>query len=163
MASRRGRGGPHAPFIARDDAHLCPCLRADARDAGAAGGRLVLGLRQRRAAAGDGDDAPPKRPSYREGFFFALLNVGAIAVLGLVTTVVTARIYGIEVVGQFALVYAPVGAVWFLSTVREQPALIRVLAPLHGRDPLVTGLWAATFAFSFALTLVISVLGMVAT
>ena len=72
--------------------------------------------------------------------------------LALLSGIVTARLYGIRVIGEFALAYAPTGAVWYLSTVREQPALVKALAPLRPRDPLVTGLFTAVFAFSTALT-----------
>ncbi len=60
-------------------------------------------------------------------------------------------------IGEFALAYAPTGAVWFLSSVREQPALIRLLAPLPPRSPRVTGLFIPVFIFSEALTLVSSI------
>jgi O-antigen/teichoic acid export membrane protein len=59
------------------------------------------------------------------------------------------------VVGEFALACAPMGAVWYLSTAREQPALVKALAPLRPRDPLVTGLFTAVFSFSTALTAVV--------
>jgi O-antigen/teichoic acid export membrane protein len=103
------------------------------------------------------------RRSYREGFTFAVISVGVLAVLGLVTTFVTARIYGVDVIGQFALAYAPTGAVWFLSTVREQPAMIRKLAELPPRSTRVTGIFVAVFAFSSSLTLVVSALAAVVT
>ena len=70
-----------------------------------------------------------------------------------------ARLYGIEVIGQYALAAAPMGIVAFLSTVRERPGLIRALNPLPPRSPQVTGILAAVFAFSVALTGVVSVLG----
>ena len=84
------------------------------------------------------------------------------AVLSLVTAVVTARIYGIQVMGEFALAFAPTGIVWVLSSVREQPALVRALAPLAPRDPRATGLFAAVFGFSFVLTLTALAAGLVA-
>lgn len=102
------------------------------------------------------------RPSLSERFGFAGLSFGAAILLSVVTSVVMARVYGITVVGQWALAAAPVGALWFLSTVREQPALIRAITPLSARDPRVSGLFTAVFAFSTALTLVTSVIVMVA-
>jgi O-antigen/teichoic acid export membrane protein len=71
--------------------------------------------------------------------------------------VAVARLYGITVVGEFALAGAPAGTVWLLSTVREQPALMRKLTPLRARDARVTGLFAAVLAFSFLLTATVSV------
>lgn len=75
--------------------------------------------------------------------------------LGLVTSVILARIYGVEVIGQFALVIAPVAAVTYLSSAQEQAALIRELTLLEPRAPRVTGLFAAVFAFSFTLSAVV--------
>ncbi|HKP17780.1 MAG TPA: hypothetical protein VJT84_04820 [Gaiellaceae bacterium] len=98
--------------------------------------------------------ATTARASFREGFAFAGLSSVAGACLSLVSGIVVARLYGIDTIGAFALAAAPSGAVWFLSSVREQPALVRALAPLEPRDPRVTGLWVAVFTFSQALTTV---------
>jgi O-antigen/teichoic acid export membrane protein len=105
-----------------------------------------------------GPTPPRRRPTFSEGVAFSVLSFGSIAVLSLVTAVVTARIYGIQVMGEFALAFAPTGIVWVLSSVREQPALVRALAPLAPRDPRATGLFAAVFGFSFVLTLTVSAL-----
>ncbi len=75
------------------------------------------------------------------------LSFLANALLALVTSVIVARLYGVSAIGEFALAGAPAGAVWLLSTVREQPALMRRLTPLAPRDPLVTGLFAAVLSF----------------
>jgi O-antigen/teichoic acid export membrane protein len=106
----------------------------------------------------DGGKPPRRRPTFSEGVAFSVLSFGSIAVLSLVTAVVTARIYGIQVMGEFALAFAPTGIVWVLSSVREQPALVRALAPLAPRDPRATGLFAAVFGFSFVLTVTVSAL-----
>ena len=100
-------------------------------------------------------DAPvEERPSFRSAFGFGVLSFAVSGVLALGSSILTARIYGVTVIGEFALAYAPTGAVWFLSSVREQPALIRLLAPLPLRSPQVTGLWVPVFVFSSGLTLV---------
>jgi O-antigen/teichoic acid export membrane protein len=99
-----------------------------------------------------------KRGTYDKGFSLATLNFLGSAVLGLAASVVVARLYGITVVGEYALVVAPAGAVWLLSTVREQPALMRKLTPLQPRDARITGMFAAVLTFSFALTTVVSVI-----
>lgn len=115
-----------------------------------------------RASAGSNAESErteaTERRSFREGFGFGSLSFVAGAVLGAVSTVAVARLYGIQVIGEFALATAPAGVVWFLSTVRERPALVRILATLAPRDPRVTGLFAAVFAFSFALTAVVALL-----
>ncbi len=102
------------------------------------------------------------RGSYRQGFSYALLSMGSLAIVGIVATVVTARVYGIRVIGEFALATAPVGAMWFLTSVKEQAALIRRLTSLQPRDPLVTALFLAVLAFSGGLTVVVSALAAVA-
>jgi O-antigen/teichoic acid export membrane protein len=99
-----------------------------------------------------------RRSSYSEGVAFGTLSFGVIGVVGLVTSVVTARIYGVEVLGEFALVYAPTGLTWYVSTVKEQAALVRELSTLAPRTPRVTALFAAVFTFSSGLTLLVSVL-----
>lgn len=76
------------------------------------------------------------------------------------TSVVIARIYGVDVIGQFALVTAPIVAVSYLSTAQEQAALIRELTVLPARAPRVTGLFAAVFAFSFTLSAVVGAIAM---
>ncbi len=98
------------------------------------------------------------RPSYGHGLGHGASSFIANTLLALVTSVVVARLYGVNVIGEFALAGAPAGAVWLLSTVREQPALMRRLTPLEPRDPLVTGLFAAVLTFSTALTAAVSLL-----
>lgn len=80
------------------------------------------------------------------------------AVLGVASSIILARVFGVKVVGQFALASAPAGALWFLSSVKEQTALIKRLTALPERDPQVTGLWAAVFVFSMALTIVVALI-----
>ncbi len=111
----------------------------------------------------EGEDPSTGRASYSEGFAFGAMSFVVGGVLAVLTGIVTARLYGIHVVGEFALAYAPTGAVWYLSTAREQPALVRALAPYRPRDPHVTGLFVAVFAFSTALTFVVSILAGIAT
>jgi len=102
------------------------------------------------------DAAADERPSFTNAFGFGALSFLVSGVLALASSILTARIYGITVIGEFALAYAPTGAVWFLSSVREQPALIRMLAPLKPRSPRVTGLFVPVFIFSSCLTLIAS-------
>lgn len=99
-----------------------------------------------------------KHGSYRAGFFFGTLTFCAMVGTGLISTIVTARLYGIDVIGQYALVAAPVAAIWVLSTVKEQQALIREITGLKPREPRVTQLFAAVFTFSMGLTLLVGML-----
>jgi O-antigen/teichoic acid export membrane protein len=102
------------------------------------------------------------RGSYRGSVAYGGLAFAATALFGVVTSIVIARLYGIEVVGEYALVIAPTSALWFLSTAGERIALQRELATLEPRTPRATALAAATLTFSFALRLVAAVLMMVA-
>jgi len=79
----------------------------------------------------------------------------------LFTSILSARLYGITVIGQAALALAPVAIVTLLSTVREQPAMVRELAKLQPRHPRVTGVFLAVFTFSFALTAAVTAIGLV--
>ena len=63
--------------------------------------------------------------------------------LGLVSTIITARLYGVRIIGEFALVTVPVAALWALSSVKEQQALIKEITRLPPRHPRVTQLFAA--------------------
>jgi O-antigen/teichoic acid export membrane protein len=98
-----------------------------------------------------------QRGSYRAGFFFGALSFGVAVGLGFASTVLTARLYGIDVIGDFALVWAPVAALWVLSTVKEQQALIKEITSLSPGHPRVTQLFAAVFTFSAGLTLLMAI------
>lgn len=98
------------------------------------------------------------RGSYRSGFVFGVLNFMARGGLGVLSAIIVSRVYGIQIIGQFALVSAPVGVLWVLSTVKEQQALIKEITGLPRRHPRVTQLFAAVFTFSAGLTAVISML-----
>jgi len=116
--------------------------------------------------SGDGPPRDPPAPegkrvergSYASGLGLGTFSFFGNALLALAASVVIARLYGVTIVGEYALAGAPAGAVWLLSTVREQPALMRRLTPLAPRDERITGLFAAVLTFSFALTAVVSVL-----
>lgn len=115
-----------------------------------------------RSSARRGSPGGPSRAaahgSYRAGFAFGILSFLAIAAFGLLSAIATARIYGVRVIGGFALASAPVSALWVLSTVKEQSALIREVTGLPPRHPRVTELFAAVFTFSTALTAAMALL-----
>jgi O-antigen/teichoic acid export membrane protein len=100
----------------------------------------------------------PARASYSEGLSLGVLNFAAVAVLGVVSSILIARIYGIQVMGQAALAHAPAVVLSVLSTVREQSALVRELSVLPARAPRITGLFVAVFSFSSALTVAVGAL-----
>ncbi len=98
------------------------------------------------------------RASYRTGFAFGTLGFFVVTAVGIVSTIVTARLYGVRIIGEAALVLAPVAALGILSTVKEQQALIKEITGLTARDRRVTQLFAAVFTFSFGLTASVAVL-----
>ena len=103
-----------------------------------------------------------RRRSYTSGVAFGLASFASIALMTLATSILTARIYGVTVIGETALALAPVTIVTLLSTVREQPAMVRKIAQLPPRDPAVTGISLAVFCFSFALTAIVAAIGVLA-
>lgn len=107
------------------------------------------------------EPAPPERGTLTAGLSLGAASFVINIVVSLVTSVLIARLFGVRVVGQFALAFAPTGAVWLLSTVREQPALQRKAAVLPPRHPALTGLFVAVFVFSTGLTVVIAAIAVV--
>ena len=110
------------------------------------------------AGSADADRPKGRRGSYRAGFFFGTLSFGVAIGLGFASTVLTARLYGVETIGDYALVWAPVAALWVLSTIKEQQALIKEITGLTPREPRVTQLFAAVFTFSVGLTATMALL-----
>jgi O-antigen/teichoic acid export membrane protein len=104
------------------------------------------------AGSSDADRRKGRRGSYRAGFFFGTLSFGVGIGIGFASAVLTARLYGVETIGDYALVWAPVAALWVLSTIKEQQALIKEITNLEPGHPRVTQLFAAVFTFSSGLT-----------
>lgn len=98
--------------------------------------------------------------SYRSGVGFGVLTFGSNALIAVVSSIAIARLYGIDVLGEWALVFAPATIMGALSSVREQTAFVRELASLKPREPRATGLFVAILAFSSVLTLVVGLLVM---
>jgi O-antigen/teichoic acid export membrane protein len=110
------------------------------------------------------DQSPsPARPgSFRAGFAFGVLSFLSVTFFSVGSAIIASRLYGVRIVGQFALVSAPVVAMWVLSTAKEQAALIKEITSLPPRDPRVTQLFAAVFTFSSTLTVAMSTLAAIA-
>ncbi len=81
-------------------------------------------------------------------------------VVGAVTTLLMSRIYGVTLIGEFALISAPVVALAFISTVKEQAALVKEITGLPPRHPRITELFSAVFTFSAGLTVALSIIAM---
>lgn len=95
-----------------------------------------------------------QRASYTSGLFFGALSFGSMLVLGLGSSIALARVYGVEVIGEYAILLASMMVVNLLSTLREQEALIRDIAKFDRHDPRITGRFYATLGFSVGLTIV---------
>ena len=107
---------------------------------------------------GTTDDEVSDRPSFRKGLAFASGSFLSTVLLSILSSIVTARLYGIRVVGLYALAIAPYILLTQVSSLREQAAFVRRAAVLPRRSHEATGLLVAVIAFSSALTLVMGVL-----
>ncbi len=99
-----------------------------------------------------------RRASYREALSYGAMSTVALALFGVVSSIVIARIFKAEVIGEAAIALAPYLALQLLSSFREQAALVRKLATLPPRDPRITGLSAAVMAFSTALVVTVAMI-----
>src|SRR3954454_5240731 len=107
--------------------------------------------------------AKGRRGTYKSGLSFGAASFVFMAVFGVVNSVVIARSYGVSVLGESALSTARVNVIWYLSSARERPAFARELAQLPLRAPRVSGLYYAMLIWSFGLTLVVSIIGLIGT
>jgi O-antigen/teichoic acid export membrane protein len=102
---------------------------------------------------------PAERASYRKSAGFGAVSFLVVSCVSVISGITTARLFGIHVIGEWALALAPSMIIAYLSTAREQAALVRELTLLPARAPRVTGLLSAVFAFSLALTVVVAAIG----
>jgi O-antigen/teichoic acid export membrane protein len=87
---------------------------------------------------------------------FAAASFCASVLLSLVSSIATSRIYGIKVIGEYALVSAPWIMVTMLSTIAEQVEFIRRLSRLDARHPQISALLTVVLAFSSSLTFMVA-------
>lgn len=85
---------------------------------------------------------------------FGVLSFGCAAVVGIAASICVARIYGIHVVGAYALALAPAGTLALVASVREQVALVRRLEGVDAAGE-ARGLVAAMVFFSLATGIVL--------
>jgi len=97
-----------------------------------------------------------RRASYREGLSFGALSFVLSASLSTVSSILSSRLYGVGVIGEYALAVGAVAYVRLMSTAKERPALIRELATLEPRVPRIGGLFFAVLTFSVVLTWLVS-------
>jgi O-antigen/teichoic acid export membrane protein len=91
---------------------------------------------------------------------FAAASFATSVVISLASSVASSRIYGVTVIGEYALVTAPWIIVTQISSVNEQVPFLRAVALLPRRDRRISALFAAVVAFSSSLTIVVSLLAM---
>ena len=82
----------------------------------------------------------------------SFVNMG----IGVVSALVISRIYGATILGGYALAYLAVALLPYLTSLCEQPALVRLLAVEPERGERGSGLVLATMTLSFTLTILIS-------
>jgi O-antigen/teichoic acid export membrane protein len=97
------------------------------------------------------------RPSFRVGMGFAASSFVFNALLSVFSAIVTARVYGVETIGEYALVIAPWLMLVQFSNLSEQVALVRDLADLPARSSRVTGLFVPVLGFSATWTSAVAV------
>jgi O-antigen/teichoic acid export membrane protein len=89
---------------------------------------------------------------YARGLKYSAYDSATMLVLGLASAVVTARVFGAEVIGAFALTTLLTGSLHMVSNVREQGGLVRELTHFEPGAPEARALLWLTLAFSVALT-----------
>jgi O-antigen/teichoic acid export membrane protein len=104
------------------------------------------------------DHGRSHRPSLQTGLSFGALSFITSTVIAIVSSIITARIYGVHVMGQFALVTAPSALIWLLSNAGEQVASVRFLVGFPPRHPRATGIFFVVFSFSMILTTTVGLL-----
>jgi O-antigen/teichoic acid export membrane protein len=90
--------------------------------------------------------------AHRRGLGFAGASFLTTAIVATASAVVTSRIYGVGVIGEFALVSAPYITVSRLSSTGEQTAMINRLAVLGRRNELGSSIFASVLGFSYLIT-----------
>ncbi|MCU1488008.1 MAG: hypothetical protein JWN67_4754 [Actinomycetia bacterium] len=100
------------------------------------------------------DEGPPGRPSVKEGFSFAATSFAVNVVVGMLSALLTARVYGVSVIGQYAIATAPWLTVIQFSSVAEQVPLTRKVSLLPAHHRMVAGLFMPILLFSVGLTVV---------
>jgi O-antigen/teichoic acid export membrane protein len=94
---------------------------------------------------------------FAHGLRYSAYDAVSSAVLGLVSAIVTARVFGAEVVGALALVATLTGALHLISNVQELGGLVRELTRYAPGTPQPRALMWATLTFSSGLTVAVLV------
>lgn len=94
---------------------------------------------------------------YAHGLKYSVYDTVTSFALGLVSAIVTARVFGAEVIGAFALVSLLTGSLHLVSNVREQGGLVRELTRYAPRAQESRALLWLILGFSALLTLAVMI------
>jgi O-antigen/teichoic acid export membrane protein len=109
-------------------------------------------IRDNRRVPDDDAPAPAEQDRYAHGLKYSVYDTASSFVLGLTSAVVTARVFGAEVIGAFALASLLTGSLHMVSNVREQGGLVRELTRYAPGAPECRALLWLVLGFSAALT-----------
>jgi O-antigen/teichoic acid export membrane protein len=109
------------------------------------------------------DDAPRppagdirrEQERYVRGLKYSAYDSVTSVVLGLASAIATARVFGVEVIGAFALATLLTGSLHMISNVREQGGLVRELTRYEPGSPEPPALLWSTLALSAAITVAV--------
>ncbi len=99
--------------------------------------------------------APAEQDRYARGLKYSAYDTATSFVLGLASAIVTARVFGAEVIGAFALASLLTGSLHMVSNVREQGGLVRELTRYVPGAPETRALLWLVLGFSVVLTIAI--------
>jgi O-antigen/teichoic acid export membrane protein len=119
--------------------------------------RSADAIRDNRAVPGNDAPAQAEQDRYAHGLKYSAYDTVSSFVLGLASAIVTARVFGAEVIGAFALATLLTGSLHMVSNVREQGGLVRELTRHAARAPESPALLWLVLGFSAALTLAVLV------
>jgi O-antigen/teichoic acid export membrane protein len=101
--------------------------------------------------------AVAEQDRYARALKYSAYDTVSAVVLGLVSAILTARVFGIEVIGAFALASLLTGSLHMVSNVREQGGLVRELTRYAPNAPECRALLWLVLGFSAMLTVAILV------
>jgi O-antigen/teichoic acid export membrane protein len=115
----------------------------------------IAAIRHNRAVPADAAPAPDEQARYARGLKYSVYDTLSSFVLGLVSAIVTARVFGAEVIGAFALASLLTGSLHMVSNVREQGGLVRELTRHAPHAPESRALLWLVLGFSALITLLV--------
>jgi O-antigen/teichoic acid export membrane protein len=105
----------------------------------------------------DDGDNPSESSTVKRGMSFAMVSFIVNGAVGVAGAILTSRLYGVDIIGQYALVVAPWIMLIQVSNAAERMAFIREVSGLPRRDPRVNGLFFPVLGFSALITSVMAV------